>query len=39
MLGKVVGQNVELDQVGQGGCRGLVIFMTLHMLKVNSHAW
>jgi len=36
-LGKLVCQNVELGQTGQGGCRGLVILMTLHMLEVDGY--
>jgi len=38
-LGKLVSQNVELGQLGQGGCGGLVVFMTLHMLEVDGDAW
>ncbi len=39
MLGKLVCQNVELGQAGQGRCRDLVILMTLHMLKVDGYTW
>ncbi len=39
MLSKLVCQNVELGQAGQGRCRGSVILVTLHMLKVNGYTW